>query len=144
MIAREAIYAALFARVAGAAQFVVVARRLRHWSDMTPAEQPALFMRQKSEVATAPAAGAPTVWKLNVEFYIYAHAGDPYIAPATVLNPLIDAVETALAPSPVTGMQDLGVPAMVQHAGITGKIDLTEGVLRDQAVAVIPVEILCL
>jgi hypothetical protein len=32
----------------------------------------------------------------------------------------------------------------VQHAGITGKIDLTEGVLRDQAVAVIPVEILCL
>jgi hypothetical protein len=32
---------------------------------------------------------------------------------------------------------------MVQHAYIAGKIEITEGVLRDQAVAVIPVEILC-
>lgn len=144
MIAREPIYAALFAQVSGAAHFVTAARRLRHWSEMTPAEQPALFMRQKSEVAALPATGAPIVWKLAVEFYIYAHAGDPYIAPAAVLNPLIDAVEAALAPPPVTGMQDLGVPAMVQHACIAGKVEINEGVLRDQAVAVIPVEILCL
>jgi hypothetical protein len=144
MIAREAIYAALFARVAGAAQFVVAARRLRHWSDVTPAEQPALFVRQKSEVAALPVPGAPTVWTLHVELYVYAHASDPYLAPATVLNPLVDAVEAALAPSPVSGMQDLGLPAMVQHAGIAGKIETNEGTLRDQAVAIIPVEILCL
>ncbi len=144
MITREPIYAALFGHVAGAAHFVTAARRFRHWSDMTPAEQPSLFMRQKSEVASAPAPGAPTVWTLLVEFYVYAHASDPYVAPATVLNPLIDAVEAALAASPVTGMQDLGVPAMVQHARIAGKIETTEGVLRDQAVAVIPIEILCL
>ena len=144
MIAREAIYAALFAKASNAARFVTKGRRLRHWSEMTPAEQPALFMRQKSEVATAPVAGAPTVWKLSVELYVYAHAGDPYVAPATVLNPLIDAVEAALAPPAATGMQNLGVPAMVQHACIAGKIELTEGVLRDQAVAVIPIEILCL
>lgn len=144
MIAREAIYAALFAQVAGAAGFVTAARRLRHWSEVSPPEQPALFMRQKAERAAVPTLGAPTVWTLAVDLYVYAHAADPYVAPATVLNPLIDAVEAALAPAPATGVQDLGLPAMVQHAAITGKIEITEGALRDQAVAIIPVEILCL
>src|SRR5262245_17852926 len=104
MIAREQIYAALFARIAGAAHFVTISRRLRHWSDVTPAEQPALFMRQKSEAAAVPAPGAPTVWTLNVELHIYAHASDPHAAPAAVLNPLLDAVEAALAAPPATGM----------------------------------------
>ena len=144
MIEREAIYAALFARVAGAAQFVTAARRLQHWSSLTPAEQPALFMRQKSEVAATKALGAPTVWTLVVDLYVYAHAADPYVAPATALNPLIDNIEAALAPLAATGVQDLGLPAMVQHAYIAGKIVMDEGVLRDQAVAIIPVEILCL
>jgi hypothetical protein len=144
MITREPIYAALFARVAGAAHFVTAGRRLRHWSSLTPAEQPALFMRQKNEVAAVPTLGAPTVWTLLVDLYLYAHASDPYVAPATVLNPLIDAVEMALAPLAATGVQDLGVPDMVSHAYIAGKIDTEEGVLRDQAVAIIPIEILCL
>ncbi|HVC50972.1 MAG TPA: hypothetical protein VND87_03015 [Stellaceae bacterium] len=144
MIARELIYAALFAQVVGAGGFVTAARRWRHWSDLTPAEQPALLMRQKSEIATVPTLGAPTVWRLGVELTLYAHASDPYTAPATILNPLIDAVEAALAPLAATGLQDLGLPAMVQHAYIAGKIVTDEGVLRDQAVAIIPVEILCL
>jgi hypothetical protein len=101
-------------------------------------------MRQRTEIATVAALGAPTVWTLGVELYVYAHASDPYVAPATVLNPLVDAIEAALAPIVVTGVQDLGLPAMVQHAYIAGKIATDEGVLRDQAVAIIPVEILCL
>ena len=144
MITREPIYAALFARVASAAQFVTTGRRLRHWSGMAPAEQPALFMTQKSEVAAVKTLGAPTVWTLLVEFYLYAHSSDPYLSPATVLNPLVDAVEAALAPAATTGLQDLGLPSMVQHAMISGKIETEEGVLGDQAIAIIPVEILCL
>ena len=144
MIAREPIYAALFGLAAGAGGFVTAARRFRHWSEVTPAEQPALFMRQKSEAGAVKALGAPTVWTLVVELHLYAHQSDPYAAPASVLNPLIDAVEAALAPSPATGVQNLGLPAMVQHAYIAGKIVTDEGVLRDQAVAIIPVEILCL
>ena len=144
MIAREPIYAALFDLAAGAAGFVTAERRLRHWSDVAPAEQPALFMTQKSEVAAVKTLGAPTVWTLLVEFYLYAHSSDPYLSPATVLNPLVDAVEAALAPAATTGLQDLGLPSMVQHAYIAGKIDTEEGVLGDQAIAIIPVEILCL
>src|SRR5207244_11744704 len=92
MIAREPIYAAPFDRVAGAAGFVPAERRLRHWSDLASAEQPALFMAQKSETAAIKALGAPTVWTLNIELYLYAHSSDLRLSPATVLNPLLDAV----------------------------------------------------
>lgn len=143
MINREPIYAALFELIESAADFAVVDRRLRHWSDVAPAEQPALFMAQRSETASVRTLGAPTVWTLAVDLYLYAHSSDPYLAPATVLNPLLDAVEAALAPSATTGIQDLGLPAMVQHAYISGKIETDEGVLGDQAVAILPVEILC-
>jgi len=49
-----------------------------------------------------------------------------------------------LAPLPATGIQNLGLPTMVQHAYIQGKVETDEGVLGDQAVAVIPIEILCI
>jgi hypothetical protein len=143
MISREPIYAALFGLIETAADFAVVDRRLRHWSSVLPAEQPALFMAQKSELASVRTLGAPTVWTLSVDLYVYAHSSDPYLAPATVLNPLLDAVEAALAPSATTGIQDLGLPAIVQHAYISGKIETDEGVLGDQAVAIVPLEILC-
>ena len=144
MIAREPIYAALFALVSTAADFVTAERRLRHWSDVAPAEQPALFQSQRSESAVVKTLGAPTVWTLSVELYLYVHSSDPYRTPAMLLNPLIDAVESALAPAAVTELQDLGLPSMVQHAYIAGKIETDEGALGDQAVAMIPVEILCL
>ncbi|HEX3885264.1 MAG TPA: hypothetical protein VHW66_21590 [Stellaceae bacterium] len=143
MIGREPVYAALFGLVAAADDFVTVGRRLRHWSDVAPAEQPALFVSQKSESAAVQALGAPIVWTLSVDLYVYVYSGDPYLAPATMLNPLIDAVEAALRPDAVTGVQNLGLPATVQHAYIAGKIATDEGVLGDQAVAIVPVEILC-
>jgi hypothetical protein len=42
-------------------------------------------------------------------------------ARATILNPLIDAVEQSIAPSPATATQNLGLPAIVQHAYVTGR-----------------------
>ena len=144
MIAREPIYAALFSLAQNAAGFVTATRRLRHWRDVAPAEQPALFVAQKNETAAVKTLGAPTVWTLSVDLYLYVHSSDPYAPPASLLNPLIDAVEAALAPAAATGMQDLGLPATVQHAYIAGKIETEEGAFGDQAVAVIPVEIVCL
>ena len=143
MIQREAIYAALFAQLASAAPFVTASRRLRHWNEVTPTELPALFLRQKSETAEMPVLGAPPVWTLVVEAHLYAHCSDPYASPASVLNPLIDAVEAALAPAVAIGVQNLGLPVTVQHTSIAGKIAIDEGAIRDQAVAVIPIEILC-
>ena len=144
MIAREPVYAALFGLLQNAAGFVTASRRLRHWSDVAPAEQPALFLAQKSEAAANPALAAPAVWTLHADAFVYAHSGDPYAAPAALLNPLLDAVVAALAPLPATGLQDLGLPGAVRHARIAGKIETDEGVLGDQAVAIVPIEILCL
>ena len=144
MIVRETIYAALWELGASAAQFTSTNRRLRHWADVAPAEQPALFMSEKGGQAAIKKLGAPIVWTLYAEFYVYAHSSDPYLAPAPILNPLLDALEAALSPSPITGIQNLGLPQMVQHAYIAGKVQTDEGVLGDQAIAIVPVEILCI
>ncbi|HEX3973397.1 MAG TPA: hypothetical protein VHX19_18845 [Stellaceae bacterium] len=136
---REPIYAALFALAAGAASFVTVSRRLRHWSDVGAAEQPALFMIQKSETAEE-RRPLPVKWRASVDLYIYAQAPDELTPPATVLNSLLDAVETALMPDPVSHVQSLG--GLVSHCWIAGRIQTDEGVLGGQAVAIVPVEIL--
>lgn len=144
MIIREAIYDALWELGTSAARFATANRRLRHWADVAPAEQPALFLSEKGGQAAVKKLGTPIVWTLYAEFYLYAHSSDPDLAPATILNPLLDALEAALAPSPTTGIQNLGLPQMVQHAYITGKVQTDEGVLGDQAIAIVPVEILCI
>src|SRR5215472_7480357 len=143
MINREAIYSALWEVASNATSFAFFNRRLRHWADLSPAEQPALFMSEKGGHAVVKALRAPLVWTLYADFYIYVHSIDPYTAPATKLNPLLDALEHALAPPAATGVQNLGLSDMVQHAYIAGKIETDEGVLGDQAIAIVPVEILC-
>jgi hypothetical protein len=136
---REPIYAALFALIEDAAPFVTTSRRLRHWSDVGAAEQPALFMIQKSETAEE-RRPLPVKWRASVDLYLYAQAPDETTAPATVLNPLLDALETALAPDPVSHVQTLG--GLVQHCWVSGRIATDEGVLGGQSVAIVPVEIL--
>lgn len=143
MIIRETIYAALWTLASSAGNFASANRRLRHWTDVAPAEQPSLFMSEKGGHAQVKVLGAPIIWTLYADFYIYVHSSDPYAAPATILNPLIDALERALMPTPATGIQNLGLPLMVQHAYIAGKIETDDGVLGDQAIAIVPVEILC-
>jgi hypothetical protein len=89
------------------------------------------------------AVNLPVVHVLEVSFFIYVHSTDPYMAPAVLLNPLIDALELALAPDLGTGLQQLGLPEMVWHTRINGIIETAEGVLGDQELAIVPVEILC-
>lgn len=139
---REPIYAALFALVSGAAPFATASRRLRPWSVVEPAEQPALFQVQKRETAKA-AEGSPTSWCAEVDLYIYCQAPDDETAPATVLNPLVDAIEAALAPAGRDlpgGTQTLG--GLARHCWISGAIETDEGALGGQAVAIVPIEIL--
>jgi hypothetical protein len=143
MIDREAIYSALWTLGSSAWNFTSVNRRLRHWSDVAPVEQPALFMSERGGHAVVKTLGAPIVWTLYADFYIYAHSSDPYAAPASIMNPLLDALEQALSSSPANGIQNLGLPELVQHAYIAGKVETDEGVLGDQSIAIVPVEILC-
>ncbi|HUB94285.1 MAG TPA: hypothetical protein VL993_00120 [Stellaceae bacterium] len=139
---REPIYAALFALLSDAAAFATASRRLRHWAEVAPAEQPALFQVQKRETAKE-AEGSPTVWRAEVDLYLYCQAPDDETPPATILNPLVDAIEAALLPAGAdlaTGTQSLG--GLVKHCWIAGAIETDEGALGGQAVAIIPIEIL--
>ena len=79
--------------------------------------------------------------RLSVELFVYiSTAADPTVAPSQVMNPLIDAIEAALAPDPTSLVQSLG--GLVDHAWIAGKIESDEGLLGDQAVAIVPIDIL--
>jgi len=136
---RETVYAAVFALVSSVSGFNTASRKVRHWADVAPPEQPALFQVQKME-SYEPTPRLPPKRRFSVDLYLYAHSDDPSIAPSSILNPLIDAVEAALAPDPVDGLQTLG--GLVEHAWISTRIETDEGVLGDQAVVIVPVEIL--
>ena len=140
---REPVYAALFALLQEAGGFATASRRLRHWSDVAAIEQPALFLAQKSETAEQ-RRGLPTRWACDVDIYLYCHAPDARTSPATILNPLLDAVEAALAPVSqdlvLRNAQTLG--GLAYQAWINGKIETDEGTLGDQAVAIVPVRVL--
>lgn len=137
---RETIQAALFQRLSAIPGFATSSRRLKHWADVAPAEQPALFQVQKGETWTR-RQGLPPARRLSVELFVYVTtAADPTVAPSQVMNPLLDAIEAALAPDPASLVQTLG--GLVDHAWIAGRIESDEGLLGDQAVAIVPIEIL--
>lgn len=135
---REPIYSALFAKVSIAPGMQTVSRRLRHWADVPPTDQPALFQIQKSETTTQ-LKGVPVKWTAKVDLYLYVNMSDPNNTPSTLLNYYLDAIESALAPD-ISGFQTLG--GLVSHCWIGGSVETDEGVLGDQAVAIIPIEIL--
>ena len=139
MITRETIYAALFTKLSAAASFVTKSRKLRHWADVAASEQPALFLAQGPETPSQ-TKGLPAKWSLAANIYLYVNVGeDPEANPSAIMNPIVDAVEGALAPDPATGYQDLG--GLVSHCWIAGPIETDEGVLGPQGVRIIPIEI---
>ena len=137
---REPIYAALLAKLSAAAGFATASRRFKMWTEVSPPDMPALFLLQKDEIA-ATVPGLPTVWTIQCEAVLYADLdGDPYAAASSVINPLLDAIEAALAPSPATGnKQTLG--GLVQHCVIAGAIVIDEAINGDVSIARIPIEI---
>jgi hypothetical protein len=144
MITREPIYLALFnllQTLQDSAKVVTVSRKLRHWADVPPAQQPAIFIIQRGEDPIQ-VVGSPTIWKLNVDLFAYVISGDdPTDSAVELLNPIIDQIESLFPPSEEDGpKQTLG--GLVYRAFISGNIETSEGVLGQQEVAVIPIEIL--
>ena len=143
--AREAIWSALFAKLQTVSGIVTFSRRLKLWSDVAIADQPALFLTERYEdvnVAPHMAVNRPGLNSLSVitaDCYLYANTDtDPSIAPSTILNPLVDAVFAALAPdNVVSNKQTLG--GLVSHCWIEGRITTDEGVLHPQGVVIIPI-----
>jgi hypothetical protein len=138
---REAIYAALFARVAGSASFQTTTRRVKEYSDVDQATQPALLQVELGENWNA-RIGMPPIVTLNCRLFVYCESNDPTQPVSTQMNSLLDSLTNALAP-PLTPQgsfrQTLG--GLVQHAAIAGQVTIAEG-LSGQSEAMVPVEIL--
>lgn len=135
---REQIYAALFNRVKDIPGLVTTGRKLKHFADVPPSEQPALFQTQTGEIPNKQV-NLPYVFELTAELYVYVNtSSDPDAIPATQLNNILDIITESLKPD-WTGYQTLD--SLVFNVVIDGKIETDEGVLGDQAYAIIPVKI---
>jgi hypothetical protein len=137
---REEIYSALFNLVSTAAGFVTIGRRYKPWSEIPPEQQPAMFQVQRTE-SPVQLTGMPAAWRLDLDLVIYVHTtGNPDIIASTIMNPILDAVTSLFDASTPLGKQTLG--GLVHMAKVSGAIETDEGVLGDQAFALIPIEII--
>jgi hypothetical protein len=147
---REVIMAALCARLAGAQfstpingheSWAILSRRVKLWSDVATADQPALFVTEHGENIAYASENAPGKTVLNVDLFVYvAGANDPCVVPARDLNIALDALCAALAPDPAIGRQTLG--GLVHHCRIEGRIVKDPGDLDGQGLALVPIRIL--
>lgn len=138
---RESIYAGLFSQLSDIPELVTQSRLLKHWTDVMPELQPALYQSQIREVAITQT-GLPTKWELHLQIYIYVRT-DGETPPSMVINPIIDAVTAIVqARHVINGRNNLGGIENVEWARVDGAIETDEGVLGNQAVAIIPIIIL--
>ena len=134
---REAIYSALFNLVSAAPGLVTTSRKLKHWDDVGPSAMPALFQAQGAQQAMA-VTGQPTRWMLEATLWLYVST-EGATSPGTVLNPIVDAIDAALAFGPF-GHQTLG--GLVQYARVDGMLETSEGTLGSTEVIRIPIKML--
>lgn len=148
---REAIWAALFARLQAltAAGFVSIGRKHKAPPDLTPTEQPALFMVQAMEEHVPQKyPGTPTRLILHGFLILYLQApavdelvGEEQLLAATTMNAMFKAIDDVLLPDDdLTGKCTLG--GLVSHCWIEGETRQDPGILGPQAAALLPVHIL--
>lgn len=137
---REPIYQKLFSVLSKASGAVTCSRRLRHWADTPANEQPALFLTVGEQVAIRQK-GLPKKWQITCHCYLYARTDDPNETPGTIINNMLDNIERALEPGAPGETQTLGLDS-ISHCWIEGNIESDEGTLGEQAVAIVPINIL--
>lgn len=137
---REQVLSSLFSLLTASAAYATASRRLQLWTD-SGLKFPCLFMAERGDTYVRATESTPGTVTVLVEVYIYTQpALDSGVIPATLLNNLLDALDTALAPSPLTGLQTLG--NLVSHCWVEGKVMKDPGDLDGFGVAVVPVKIL--
>jgi hypothetical protein len=109
---REAVFEALFALLTPLmpGSFATVTRRFTHPSQITADSNlplPALMQWEQPEETKQQGMGLPEdTWEAWL--VIVFKNPDVSVPGATILNPLLDAVRNAIAPSPMTNVQNLG------------------------------------
>jgi hypothetical protein len=145
---REQIYTALLAALKKTAGFQVITRRYVDPSTLVDAQCPALIQVEIAEHSKHTQKNMPPIATLRVDATVVVCVpsitqilGQEQDVPQALLNPILDAVDAALAPdNPSKNKFTLG--GLVEHCYIEGEILKDQGVLFPKAAAVIPIEIL--
>jgi hypothetical protein len=123
------------------APFVSVSRRLEHWDDVTPSDQPALYVIKHSEDVVRRKENLPSVTTFKITLMIYIRTGDDQTSvPAETVDTILDAIDTALTPDIMTNRLTLG--GLVSHAFISGEIRIEPGDIDGQGIIIVPVDIM--
>ena len=138
---REAITQALLSKLSNTGVFVTVARRNRDPESIPTSATPALFLLGHSETAHRKAGNLPPIRTLHFRALIYTDAGQSEtVIPDAILNPLLDGIETALAPDNlVSGFCTLG--GLVYSVRIEGETIKAPGDVSGKGLAIVPIEV---
>ena len=141
-MSRNSIVDALLALLTSTNAFNTSGRRLIPWTKVD--SQPAIFVRHVGDHYAPRGTGLPPTVVMDCEAWLYSNAGkDSLAVPGAALADLIDAVEALLKPVAGAPSRAQTLGGAVVHAWIEGKIDVHPGDLDGQAIAVVPISILC-
>jgi hypothetical protein len=134
-LVRETYYGALADRLRTIPGIRKFGRRLLHFNDVKPAEQPAIFLAQGGQVPSYQP-GRTIMWELRADIYLYVNGGKN-TDPGVLMNPIMDALTAVFAPD--NAMVNACTFGGLCHKVEIGAIETDEGTLGEQAIAVIPV-----
>lgn len=139
---REAIFSALFTQLQTASGFLTFSRRYKAWDAYAPSQKPVLTLYQDDDEYVQTSEATPHKATLDAYIFIYTYTGDPNAIPASIMNPLLDAIDTALAGgnNPFNTVVTLG--GLVSHAWREGKGIVVNGDLDGNGWAMLPLKIL--
>lgn len=139
MTTRAEIVGALFAKLAGVSGLVTKSRRWKHWTDVSAAEMPALFLAVPG-ITIEQRNGLPPRDDIEATIFLYVRVNDVDAIPFNTLSGWLENIESALAPDdPDTECLTLG--GRVAHCWIDGEVRFDEGLIDGGRllVATIPV-----
>jgi hypothetical protein len=134
---RESVGAALFALLQNATGVTNAQRSYIDSTTLNAANLPALELVCKRERSEMRGPGIPIKWTL--QYWVYLFASTESGGAETILNGLLDGIETALKPPPSLGRQTLG--NLVFDCRINGEIVREPGFATGISAAAIPVEV---
>jgi hypothetical protein len=142
MSAREPVFSALESLFVAANIAPRVTRRMMMPNEAVKGDLPVLIVWEQNEATKVAGRGLPSMRTWEAWLVVYFKNDDPQRPGASIINPILDAIELALAPSPAIGTQTLG--GLVSHCWIEGATAVSLGDVDAEGLggAVVPVKIL--
>lgn len=139
-LSRETIYNALFDFLQSndslMSQVKTFTRKLTIFTEIAAEDQPAIYLEMTGESRMIVRGQPP---RITLESNLWVNVVKDGEVAAQILNPILDAIETALLPTTDTTQT---LSNKVHHCWIEGTTQIFEGNLGDEALAIIPIRIL--